>query len=257
MKSNCAKKIFLQVSAFLLFLASWQLISFFLRDLSLIFPSPLGVIKTLIKHLPLFVEHSAATALEMLWSLFLAVVLAFPLALLMTRFQLMKLLLQPFFITMQCIPMFTLAPIFIVCLGWSTFSVIIPTVLMILFPLSICLYKGLIATSKKHEEYFKIHGIRKLHFLTSIKLPFALSHIFSGLRIACGIAGVGVIGGEWAGAQKGLGVLMQISRRNFDLESVCASILCLLVLSLFYYGLVSLIELILTRKKYEKTSYSI
>ncbi|PCI93583.1 hypothetical protein COB11_05095 [Candidatus Aerophobetes bacterium] len=246
------KTLLLQTLAFLIFLGSWQLLSLAFQDVSLIFPTPFGVIRKLLSALPLFLDHTLATGFEMFFSILIATLLAFPLSLLMGRYQIMKMLLQPFFITMQCIPMFTLAPIFIVWFGWSLFAVIIPTTLMILFPLATCFYKGFQSTEKPYEDYFRVHGIRSSLYLFSVKLPFARPHIFSGLRIACGIAGVGAIGGEWAGAQKGLGVFMQISRRNFDLESVCASILCLLVLSLTFYYFATLLETLFTRKPHEK-----
>ncbi|MCH9631363.1 MAG: Riboflavin transport system permease protein RibX [Chlamydiia bacterium] len=250
------KTLLLQILTLLIFLTFWQLLSLSFKDVSLIFPTPIGVIRKLISAFPLFLSHTIATGAEMLFSILIAILLAFPLSLLMGRFQIMKMLLQPFFITMQCIPMFTLAPIFIVWFGWSLFAVVIPTSLMILFPLATCFYKGFQATEKPYENYFKTHGIRSALYLLSVKLPFARPHIFSGLRIACGIAGVGAIGGEWAGAQKGLGVFMQISRRNFDLESVCASILCLLILSLSFYYISNLLETLFTRKPHEKFSPS-
>ena len=124
---------------------------------------------------------------------------------------------------------------------------------MVLFPLTTCLHKGLLLSDKKYTDYFKIHGINRLQLFTLVKIPFARPQIFSGLKIASGIAGVGAIGGEWAGAQQGLGVFMQVCRRNFDLEGVCASIVCLLLLSLSFYYFVNILERFTGRRPNEKT----
>ncbi|MFX8653065.1 ABC transporter permease subunit, partial [Acinetobacter baumannii] len=78
--------------------------------------------------------------------------------------------------------------------------------------------------------------------LVKLRLPWALPHIFSGLRVSTAIAGIGAVAGEWAGAQKGLGVLMVEMRKGADIAGCFAALLCLIVLSLLSYFAVSMLE---------------
>ena len=62
-----------------------------------------------------------------------------------------------------------------------------------------------------------------------------MPHIFAGYRIAAAFAGMGAVAGEWAGAQAGLGVFMQESRRYFDIPAMLSALAALVLLSLAFY----------------------
>ena len=62
---------------------------------------------------------------------------------------------------------------------------------------------------------------------------------------------MGAIAGEWAGAQRGLGIYLQEGRFPFDLEGVFATLFCLLMMSTLFYGGFILIEKAVTRRKYD------
>src|SRR5262249_10309878 len=143
---------------------------------------------------------------------------SFPLAFAMVRYRSASSFLQPFFLIIQCLPMFTLAPLLVIAMGWGYATIVLPTALMILFPLTLSIYQGLKATPQEFLEFFATSGATSFQTFFKLRLPFALTHIFAGLRIGSSIAGIGAIAGEWAGAQEGLGILMLESRRNTDLE---------------------------------------
>lgn len=230
----------------------WELVSFCFRDVPMIFPRPTEVLFKVFQNRERFIFHSAATLFEMLTGILIATSFAFPTAYFMYKFKTFKSIVEPMSVIFQCVPMFTLAPVFIIWFGWSIIAVIIPTAMMITFPLTMSIYKGLLSTPKKYEDFFKMHGASKLAMLVRLKLPFASSQIFSGFRITSAIAGIGAIAGEWAGAQKGLGVYIQMCRRDFDLVGVFGSIFCLLIMSLSLYGIVIAFEKLTFRGSYEK-----
>ncbi len=193
-----------------------------------------------------------ATLSEMVMGISIAASVAFPTAYFMYKFRTFKSVVEPLSVIFQCVPMFTLAPVFIIWFGWSLVAVIIPTAMMITFPLTMSIYKGLLSTPKKFEDFYTVHGASKFQMLFKMKLPFASSQIFAGFRITSAIAGIGAIAGEWAGAQKGLGVYIQMCRRDFDLVGVFGSIFCLLIMSLSLYGLVISLEKFTLKGNYEK-----
>jgi NitT/TauT family transport system substrate-binding protein len=123
----------------------------------------------------------------------------------------------------------------LVCFGWSKLAIIIPTAIMISFPLTLNIYRGLNSVTKEFLEFFKIHRSHFLQILFYLRLPFALPQVFSGLRISISVAGVSAVAGEWAGGQEGLGLLIQESRRNADYTAIFGALVCLIVLSLVLY----------------------
>ncbi len=198
-----------------------------------------------------FLSHSKATVLEMLGGFLLAALIAFPLGWGMSRIRILTSIFQPFFILLQCLPMFAMAPLMIFWFGWSYTAILIPTTLMILFPLTITIYKGLNRIPKGLLEYFQLNQATSWQIVTKLKIPYALPTIFAGLRISAATAGVGAIAGEFAGAQQGLGVLLSEYRRNIDIEGVFSALICLLLLSFTFYSVILLLEKILLRRGYK------
>ncbi len=236
------KKIFFFLLVFSLLLLLWEAVCCRFRDMLFVRPAPSLISRTLWELRANFWFHTCITLKEMLLGFFFALTLAFPLAWTMLRYVTTRSLLQPLFVIIQCVPMFALAPIMIVLFGWTETAIIIPTALMIFFPLTLNIYQGLRATPRAFLEYFAINRATGWQTLTKLRLPFARAHIFAGFRISAAIAGVGAIAGEWAGAQAGLGVLMLESRRNLDLEITFGALFCLTLMSTLLYGGVVLIE---------------
>lgn len=193
----------------------------------------------------LYLPHIQATAFEMLISLLLAVPLSFFMAISMKYCPLVKKALMPCFVILQNLPMFVLAPLLLCLFGWGLLSIIIPTILMLAFPLTISFSKGLEAAPEEYIHFYRLHGASELKTLLSIRIPFALPHFFSGLKIAAASSATGALAGEWAGAQRGLGVLVQIFRRQFDFEGVFICLGLVIALSLSFYLMASVVEKLL------------
>lgn len=240
------------IYSFIIFIVSWEIFSAFSSH----FPSHIDLIKRFFLEHTLFLDHFYCTWVEMFIGLLLATLFAFLLAILLFYYPSLKLFLEPYFVMFQCIPMFVLAPVFIMLFGFTFLSVILPTMLMIAFPLTLSLYKGLVMTPKEHLKFFQAHGASKIKLFLLLRLPFAMPHFFSGLKIASATAGIGAIAGEWAGAQKGLGVLMQMSRRHFDVEAVFVCIDLLVLLSLGFYAATYLVEKLVFSRAFKHMSLS-
>lgn len=229
------KNFLIILIAFAALLAIWEGVSHFNTDLVFVIPAPSQVVYRLIENFDRFMFHTGITIKEMLVGFLLAFLMAFPLAWVMDLFYSARVILQPLFIVIQCIPMFTLAPIMVMWFGWSLTAIVVPTALMIFFPLTINIYQGLRATPSHLIDYFNIHQATPWQIFFKLKLPWALPHIFAGFRLSAAIAGIAAVAGEWAGAQAGLGILMLESRRDTDLETTFGALICLTFVSAILY----------------------
>lgn len=228
--------------AFIGLLLVWEFASRVSDQLFFVLPPPSSISFQIYQKFDRLMFHTVETLKVMMGGFLLAVFVAFPLAWMMLSRKLMRHFLQPLFVMSQCIPMFTLAPLMVIWFGWSYIAVVIPTALMIFFPLTMSIYRGLSSTPHAYLDYFRLNQATPLQTFYKLQLPWALPNIFSGLRVSAGFAGVGAVAGEWAGAQNGLGMLMLESRRGADLEMVFCSLTCLTALTLLIYGSIVLIE---------------
>ena len=79
--------------------------------------------------------------------------------------------------------------------------------------------------------------------LATLEIPAALPSILGGMRVGVTLAVVGAIVGEWAGADKGLGVLINLARGSlFDIPLMFATLLTIAVVGIVLYLVVVLIE---------------
>lgn len=228
----------------------WEGVSHWGPHWQMLLPAPSRIALRLYSGADRFWVHTLATLREVIGGLALASAAAFPLAWLLVRSGSLRVFLQPLLVVMQSVPIFALAPIMILWFDWSYTAIVFPTALMIFFPLTVSIYKGLADTPKHLLDYFTIHRATEWQQLVKLRLPWAAAHIFSGLRIAAALAGMGAVTGEWAGAQEGLGVLMMESRRGADLESTFAALFCLKAMSLSLYALTILAEGLFQRRSH-------
>jgi len=220
----------------------WEVFSHSYESLRFILPPPSKITEIVWMHADRFAFHSFATFKEMLGGVAFALIVALPLAWLMSLFGPLRNMLQPIFIAIQCIPMFALAPIMVFWFDWSFLAIAVPISLMIFLPLTICIYKGLCDVPEAFSDFFLQYQATTWQTFYKLQLPCAMTAIFSGLRIAIAMAGIGAVAAEWAGAQEGLGLLMLESRRSADIEMMFGAIFCVTAINLGLYGGIVLIE---------------
>lgn len=214
----------------------WEFCAQNYPNFGFICPPPSKVLTTGIHSFPVLFQHSCYTAQGILGGFFLALLLAILFSATMLLFPSTQGLLHPFCVLVQCLPMFTLAPLIVLWFGWGTRAVIIPTALSIFFPLALTIHQGIKNSPEELLEQFTLYQATTWQKLFKLRIPNGLPHIFSGLKIAMSAAGFATIAGEWVATQSGLGILILESRRNYDMAMALAGlfVLTMLTLSLFY-----------------------
>lgn len=233
------------IRTFLIFFfifAMWELCFYVFPHLVFVIAAPSKIFYRLFTDWRSLFFHTSITFSEMIQGFFLALAFAIPMAILMDAVRSLRGILQPFFVTVQCIPLFALAPIMVVLFDWSERAIVVTSAIMIFFPLTMSLYQGLLSTPSSLVDYFVLHRAPIWDIYFKLKMPWAVPHFISGLKVAAGIAGIGAVGGEWAGGQNGLGLLMLESRRGGDFEQSFAALFCLVFITLSFYGCISMLE---------------
>lgn len=228
--------------AFALFISLWEICADTQPAFAFLCPSPTKIVMRAMGALPLLGTNAWYTMQGILGGYLLACGLAICFAILMGLHRSVQAWLYPIFIFIQCTPMFALAPLVVLWLGWGVQATVVPTALTIFFPLTLAIYQGIRSTPKELLEQFVLHQATLWQTLFKLRVPYALPHIFSGLKIAMSSAGFAAVAGEWVGAQAGLGILMLESRRNYDMELAFAALFVLTVITFGLFQMISLAE---------------
>jgi len=79
--------------------------------------------------------------------------------------------------------------------------------------------------------------------LTTLEIPGAMPSILGGMRVGVTLAVVGAIVGEWAGADRGLGVLVNLARGSlFDIPLMFATLATIAMVGIALYLVVVFAE---------------
>lgn len=200
-----------------------------------IIPSPNIVFHSLISQPQYYLHHSWVTLQEMLLGSLIALFFAFISAILMITSLFARQWLMPLLVISQALPVFALAPILILLLGYGISSKVTMAALIIYFPAASALYDGLRYHAKDWLDMAMIMRAKNIQMIRYIRLPAALPALASGVRIAAASAPIGAIVGEWVGAGSGLGYIMLHANARSQNEKMFAALFCLCIMALLIF----------------------
>jgi len=236
-----------------LFIA-WQLLVSISDVPPYILPAPLAVFVAFFRQPALFAHHAVITALEILLGLLFGFLLGTGCALFMSYFRPAQRWLLPVLVISQAIPVFALAPILVLWLGYGLASKVAMATLIIFFPVTASFYDGLRQTDTGWIDLAITMNASRWSILRHVRLPAAMPALGSGLRVAAAVAPIGAIVGEWVGSGAGLGYLMLHANARVQVDIMFAA---LLLLSFMAVGLYFAVDVAMHRLiRWRNTDFS-
>jgi putative hydroxymethylpyrimidine transport system permease protein len=214
---------------------AWQVIIWLTGVPDYILPSPAGVATAFIENLNHLWPHVLTTVGEILAGLILGALLGSASALLMVAFGPVRRWLLPVLVVSQAIPVFALAPLLILWLGYGAGSKVAMAILIIFFPVTATFYDGLRNTEPEWLELARLMGGTPLSILRHIRIPAAMPAFASGMRVAAAVAPIGAVVGEWVGSSSGLGFYMLHSNARMQTDLMFAALVLLAIIALALY----------------------
>ena len=219
----------------LIILTLWQLLITLTNVPPYILPSPASVIQATISHADSIGGHAIITLIEMTSGLIIGTVLGSSSALLLSYYRPARQWLMPILVISQAIPVFAIAPILVLWLGYGMISKVAMAVLIIYFPVTAAFFDGLKNTNHGYLDLSHTMGASKSSTLIHIKIPAALPAFASGLRVATAMAPIGAIVGEWVGSSEGLGYLMLHANGRMQIDVMFAALLILGIMAIILF----------------------
>lgn len=202
---------------------------------SFILPAPLDVFERMVQRHDVLMKHTWVTAQEIVLGLLLGLSMGIGFALQMLLFKPLKRWLLPLLIASQAIPVFAIAPVLMLWLGYGIGSKVVMAALIIFFPVTTCCYDGLRNTPTGYLDLVSTMGATKWQRLRYVQLPASLPTLASGIRVAVVIAPIGAVAGEWVGSSEGLGYLMLQANARMMIDEMFAALFILSALSVALY----------------------
>lgn len=150
--------------------------------------------------------------------------------------------LSPYLVASQAVPLVAVAPLLIIWFGPGLFSKILICSLIVFFPVLINTIVGVRAVPENLRELMRSLRATPGQILRLLEIPAALPVFLGGLRVGATLSVIGAVVGEFVGADRGLGFLINVGRGQYDTALVFAAIFTLIFLALTLYYAVLLVE---------------
>lgn len=223
----------------LLLIALWQLVVLITNVPKFILPPPLSVFTALHQHAAALAGHTLVTTAEIIAGLLLGSALGIVSAVLLTMNSSSRRWVLPLMVISQSLPVFALAPILTLWLGYGMASKIAMATLIIYFPVVAATFDGLRHTPSAMLDLAHSLDASRLSMLLHIRLPAAFPSIASGIRVAASVAPIGAVVGEWVGSSAGLGYYMLQANGRMQTDAMFAALLCLCLVAVTVYFLIN------------------
>ncbi len=233
------------VAAFGVFLAIWGAVIIVGGLPEYILPSPLAVGQRFVSAWTdgIIEPHLGTTLVEVALGFVVGAGLALVVGYSLARSALVERLLSPYLVAAQATPILALAPLLALWFGPGLLSKVVICALIVFFPVAVATMVGIRSVDARLLELGRSLRATRRQVLTTLEIPASLPSILGGMRVGVTLAVVGAIVGEWAGAERGLGVLINIARGSlFDIPLMFATLLTIALVGIALYLVVVAIE---------------
>jgi hypothetical protein len=127
----------------------------------------------------------------------------------------------------------------VIWFGPGMLSKVLICALIVFFPVLVNTVVGLHTVPEDLRDLMRSLEATRWQTFRLLEAPAALPVFLGGLRIGATLAVIGAVVGEFVGADRGLGFLINRARGQYDTALVFVGVLALVVMALSLYGFVS------------------
>jgi NitT/TauT family transport system permease protein len=242
------RQILLPVLLAAIVLIAWEYGTRWAHVSPMVLVPPSAVYELMSTAWPILLQQTWPTLIETIVGFFVATVVGVTLGGAIVLSRRVQQALSPHILLFQLIPKVALAPLFIIWLGVGPTSRLAFAVFLGFFPIVIATSTGLMSADSGPLRLCRALTGSRWQAFWSIRIPYAIPHIFAGLKVSVTMTMIGVIVGEFVTAQEGLGYIIMFASSAAETALVFAAIGLLCVIGLVLYGLVAAAEWAVQRR---------
>ena len=221
--------------------AIWEFCCVYFNLPPFMLPPPSKIFISIYTNWDLLIKHASYTLVEILASIFIGTIIGIVTALTISSSERLKRWVMPILLASQSIPVFALAPLLILWLGYGMSSKIVIGVLIVFFPITSNFTDALNKVPQELIDAGKTIGLTKVQVFWKIKIPSSLPGLCSGIRVAACFAPIGAVVGEWIGGSTGLGSFMIYSNARLQTDNMFAALIILIFITITLYKVTDMI----------------
>ena len=195
-------------------------------------PPPTRIARAFAAEPGYYLHHAGVTFAEILIGLAVGAGFGAATAIVLALSPRAERLVGPVLVASQALPVFAIAPLLVIWLGFGTASKVAMAALIIYFPVATAFGDGLRRTDPDLIDLARLNGAHRLRTMRLVRIPAALPALGSGLRVAAAIAPIGAVVGEWVGASAGLGFIMLQANARMQTERVFVALVLLAAMAI-------------------------
>ena len=221
--------------------AIWEFCCVYFNLPPFMLPPPSKIFMSIYTNWDLLLKHASYTLVEILASIFIGTIIGVITALTISSSERLKRWVMPILLASQSIPVFALAPLLILWLGYGMSSKIVIGVLIVFFPITSNFTDALNKVPQELIDAGKTIDLTKVQVFWKIKIPSSLPGLCSGIRVAACFAPIGAVVGEWIGGSTGLGSFMIYSNARLQTDNMFAALIILIFITITLYKVTDMI----------------
>ena|SRR5690348_272183 len=224
------------VGSTLAVIAIWQAVVSWTDVSPLTLPTPSAVWQATVDNRDELSSAAWVTASASLIAFGISVVAGVVIALALSRSARLRRIFFPLIVALQAAPKIAIAPLLVVWIGFGREMAITIGIIVAIFPVIINATTGLTTVDSDVTMMARTMRASRNQMFLRVELPFALPHLFSGMKNCLVLSVVGVVIGELTGANSGLGYVLLSQSGQFQTAYAFAAMILLMLegLVLFY-----------------------
>jgi len=229
----------------------WELLVTVSGIPAFLLPAPSAIATQVVASFSTILSTAAVTGGNALVGLVVGFVLGVGLALLAARSRIISELANPLVSAAAAVPIVALAPVFTTMFGSTTeLPRRLVVAVVVVVPVFVSTARGLAQVTPVHHDLMNALAATPAQFSRFVRLPGAVPHIMTGVRLAAPAAVIAAIVAEYfGGLQNGLGSRVSSAAANTAYARAWAFVAASIVLGLLFHLAGSLAERLVTRRR--------
>ena len=174
--------------------------------------------------------QTAATLRNTFWGFVVGVSSGVLSGLILGRSRRLARIFEPYIVALNSLPRIALVPLIILMFGLGDMSKIMTAWVIVFFVVFFNTFEGARAVDPDHINAARLLGANEWQIATTVVVPSTMAWVFASLTPAVSFSLIGVIVGEFIGAEHGLGKLIVEAEARADSTDMMVAMFVLMVI---------------------------
>jgi NitT/TauT family transport system permease protein len=241
-KTIGVRPVLIPLATLAVFLGLWQIGIPLFQVNPIILPQPTAIAQAAAANWQRLLTETCVTMYESVAGFLIGCGIAYLLAIAFVHSKLIQEALYPYAIALKSTPLIAIAPLLVLWFGNGLSSKIVMAALVAFFPVLVNSVTGLGAVEPEALDLMRSLSASPLQILLKVRIPNSLPYLMASLKIASSLAVVGAVIGEFTGATRGIGFLINTSSYYLNTALMFAGVLIISLAGIVFFGLVAYVE---------------